>query len=54
MAPGLAGAIHGHALKPGDPGFQSAAHVFNPRFDAVLPRAVARWTVLNIPSRSTG
>ena len=42
MASGLAGAIHGHVFNPGDPGFQRAAHVFNPRFDHVLPTAVAR------------
>jgi FAD/FMN-containing dehydrogenase len=27
---------------PGEPGFDAAAHVFNPRFDHVLPDAVAR------------
>jgi FAD/FMN-containing dehydrogenase len=27
---------------PGQPGFRTAAHVFNPRFDDVLPIAVAR------------
>jgi FAD/FMN-containing dehydrogenase len=42
MASGLAGAIHGHVFESGDPGFQRAAHVFNPRFDDVLPSAVAR------------
>lgn len=42
MGSGLAGAIRGHVFKPGDPGFQRAAHVFNPRFDHVLPSAVAR------------
>jgi FAD/FMN-containing dehydrogenase len=42
MASGLAGAIRGHVFKAGDPGFERAAHVFNPRFDHVLPSAVAR------------
>lgn len=42
MVPGLQAAIRGHVFEPGDPGFQAAAHVFNPRFDHVLPSAVAR------------
>jgi hypothetical protein len=39
---GLAQAIRGRVFLPGQPGFGSAAHVFNTRFDAVVPLAVAR------------
>ncbi len=39
---GLQGAIRGHVFRPGDPGFTSVAHVYNERFDGVLPGAVAR------------
>lgn len=39
---GLQHAIRGNVLMPGQPGFESAAHVFNTRFDHVLPIAVAR------------
>jgi FAD/FMN-containing dehydrogenase len=39
---GLQGAIRGHVFMPGQPGFRSAAHVFNPRFDEILPTALAR------------
>jgi FAD/FMN-containing dehydrogenase len=42
MRNGLQHAIRGHVFKPGQPGFAPAAHVFNPRFDHVLPDAVAR------------
>ncbi len=42
VADGLQGAIRGHVFAPGQPGFDAAAHVFNPRFDYVLPQAVAR------------
>ncbi len=42
MAQGLAGAIRGHVFERGKPGFDAAAHVFNERFDHVLPNAVAR------------
>ena len=42
VAQGLAGAIRGHVFERGKPGFDAAAHVFNPRFDHVLPSAVAR------------
>jgi FAD/FMN-containing dehydrogenase len=35
-------AIKGHVFLPGKPGFKGAAHVYNPRFDNVLPSAVAR------------
>ena len=38
----LQNAIRGHVLRPHDPGFAAAAHVFNTRFDHVLPQAVAR------------
>ena len=41
-ADGLQAAIHGHVFKPSDPGFADVAHVFNTRFDHVLPDAVAR------------
>jgi hypothetical protein len=35
-------AIRGHVFERGQPGFTAAAHVFNPRFDNLLPTAVAR------------
>lgn len=38
----LAKAIRGHVFTPGSPGFKGAAHVYNERFDGVLPNAVAR------------
>jgi FAD/FMN-containing dehydrogenase len=39
---GLQRAIRGHVFERGAPGFEAAAHVFDPRFDHVLPDAVAR------------
>jgi FAD/FMN-containing dehydrogenase len=42
MRAGLQHAIRGHVFTRGQPGFAQAAHVFNPRFDHVLPDAVAR------------
>jgi hypothetical protein len=42
VASGLAGAIRGHVFEHGQPGFDGVAHVFNTRFDHVLPSAVAR------------
>lgn len=39
---GLRRAIRGHVFAPGQPGFDSVAHVFNRRFDHVLPIVVAR------------
>ena len=42
MPHGLEQAIRGHVFKRGQPGFARAAHVFNTRFDDVLPDAVAR------------
>jgi FAD/FMN-containing dehydrogenase len=42
MRSGLQHAIRGHVFARGQPGFAQAAHVFNPRFDHVLPDAVAR------------
>jgi FAD/FMN-containing dehydrogenase len=38
----LSGAIRGHVFERGSPGFRAAARVYNRRFDAVLPDAVAR------------
>jgi FAD/FMN-containing dehydrogenase len=38
----LAEAIRGHVFVRGAPGFSGAAHVYNERFDRVLPRLVAR------------
>ncbi len=38
----LEDAIRGPVIKPGSPGFPAAAHVYNERFDSVVPRAVAR------------
>jgi FAD/FMN-containing dehydrogenase len=35
-------AIRGHVFDRGDRGFSAAARVYDPRFDSVLPRAVAR------------
>jgi hypothetical protein len=42
MPTGLQQAIRGHVFERGAPGFEAAAHVFDPRFDHVLPDAVAR------------
>lgn len=39
---GLQAAIRGNVFMPGQAGFNTASHVFNPRFDHVLPTAVAR------------
>jgi FAD/FMN-containing dehydrogenase len=39
---GLQRAIRGHVFVPGQPGFEGATHVFNRRFDDVVPIAVAR------------
>jgi FAD/FMN-containing dehydrogenase len=39
---GLQSTIRGHVFMPGQPGFTTASHVFNPRFDNVLPTALAR------------
>jgi FAD/FMN-containing dehydrogenase len=41
-ASGLQSAIRGHVFQAHDPGFADTAHVFNTRFDGVLPLAVAR------------
>ena len=41
-ASGLQSVIRGHVFQPHDPGFAATAHVFNTRFDGVLPLAVAR------------
>ena len=38
----LQDAIRGHVFYRGQPGFIDAAHIYNPRFDNVLPTAVAR------------
>src|SRR5947209_6901204 len=38
----LEGAIRGQVIKRGDPGFTAAAHIYDPRFDDILPTAVAR------------
>jgi FAD/FMN-containing dehydrogenase len=35
-------AIRGRVLTPSTPGFAAAAHVYNERFDSILPQAVAR------------
>ncbi|MBV8991057.1 MAG: FAD-dependent oxidoreductase [Solirubrobacterales bacterium] len=35
-------AIRGHVFERGQPGYAAAAQVYNPRFDGVLPNAVAR------------
>jgi FAD/FMN-containing dehydrogenase len=40
--PGLAGAIRGPVLTRGSKGFATAAHVYNERYDSVLPHALAR------------
>ena len=42
MPTGLQQAIRGHVFERGAPGFEAAAHVYDPRFDHVLPDAVAR------------
>ena len=42
MSTGLQQAIRGHVFERGAAGFAAAAHVFDPRFDHVLPDAVAR------------
>ena len=42
MSNGLQEAIRGHVFQRGSPGFARAARVFNPRFDHVLPDAVAQ------------
>jgi FAD binding domain/Berberine and berberine like len=42
MPTGLQQAIRGRVFERGAAGFQAAAHVFDPRFDHVLPDAVAR------------
>ena len=42
MSTGLQQAIRGHVFERGAAGLRSAAHVFDPRFDDVLPDAVAR------------
>jgi FAD/FMN-containing dehydrogenase len=42
MRSGLQHAIRGHVFMRGQPGFAEAAQVFNPRFDHLLPDAVAR------------
>lgn len=39
---GLSRAIRGHVFLAGQAGFLGAAHVFNTRFDSVVPLAVAR------------
>lgn len=36
----LAGLISGIVVRPGNPSYAGAAHLFNPRFDGVLPAAV--------------
>jgi FAD/FMN-containing dehydrogenase len=35
-------AMRGHVFNRGDPGFPSVAHIYNERFDNVLPKAVGR------------
>jgi FAD/FMN-containing dehydrogenase len=35
-------AIRGRVFEPGKPGFAAAAHVYDPRFDGIVPSAVAR------------
>jgi FAD/FMN-containing dehydrogenase len=35
-------AMRGHVWNRGDPGFLSVAHVYNERFDGILPKAVGR------------
>jgi FAD/FMN-containing dehydrogenase len=42
MLTGLQQAIRGHVFERGAPGFQAAARVYDPRFDHLLPNAVAR------------
>src|SRR6201996_1869869 len=38
----LSGALRGHVLEPGRPGYRTAAAVYNLRFDGIHPSAVAR------------
>ena len=35
-------AMRGHVFNRGDPGFVQVAHIYNERFDGILPRAVGR------------
>ena len=35
-------AMRGHVFNRGDPGFVSVAHIYNERFDSILPKAVGR------------
>jgi FAD/FMN-containing dehydrogenase len=35
-------AMRGHVFSRGDPGFLSVAHIYNERFDGILPKAVGR------------
>jgi FAD/FMN-containing dehydrogenase len=42
VAKALHEAITGPVIYPNNPGFATAAHVYNERFDSILPRAVAR------------
>jgi hypothetical protein len=35
-------AMRGHVFNRGDPGFTSVAHIYNERFDGILPKAVGR------------
>ena len=35
-------AMRGHVFNRGDPGFASVAHIYNERFDNILPKAVGR------------
>jgi FAD binding domain/Berberine and berberine like len=35
-------AMRGHVFNRGDPGFLSVAHIYNERFDGILPKAVGR------------
>ncbi len=35
-------AMRGHVFNRGDPGFTSVAHIYNERFDNILPKAVGR------------
>jgi len=35
-------AMRGHVFNRGDPGFPSVAHIYNERFDSILPKAVGR------------
>jgi FAD/FMN-containing dehydrogenase len=38
----LTEALRGHVITRGEPGFAAAAHVYNQRFDGIVPTAVAR------------